>query len=146
MEIGRKVNGLAKAGNAWRILAVLPVTENIHMAWSETSRARYRHPFDRIESGLTGEEWELIERIPPSASMKGCPRSTDLRFRGQVPPLAGREDVEPAVMLPAVGESLRTQSRKFAGEGPAFGVPFPDANGGQGSKRLKTKDAMLPVT
>ena len=58
---------------------VLPVPKDFHMAWSETSRKQHRHPFDRIESDLTGEEWELIERIPQSASKKGRPRSTDLR-------------------------------------------------------------------
>ena len=59
--------------------ADLPVPKDFHMVWSETSRKQHRHPFDRIESDLTGEEWELIERIPPSASKKGRPRSTDLR-------------------------------------------------------------------
>ena len=49
------------------------------MDWSGTSREQHRHPFNRIESDLTGGEWELIERIPPSASKKGRQRSTDLR-------------------------------------------------------------------
>ncbi len=49
------------------------------MAWTGTTRERYRRNAERYESDLTDGEWLLAGPLPAPPSKLGRPRSTDLR-------------------------------------------------------------------
>jgi transposase len=49
------------------------------MAWTETTRRRYRREGLRYASDLTDGEWALIEPFLPAPAKVGRPRKTDLR-------------------------------------------------------------------
>ncbi len=49
------------------------------MAWSETTREKYRRISERYESDLTDGEWALVKPLLPPPPGLGRPRSTDLR-------------------------------------------------------------------
>lgn len=50
------------------------------MAWTETTRKKYARNSARYTSDLTDEEWALVEPLlPPPATGRGRPRTTDLR-------------------------------------------------------------------
>ena len=49
------------------------------MAWSETTREKYRRISERYGSDLTDGEWALVKPPVPPPSRLGRPRSTDLR-------------------------------------------------------------------
>ncbi len=49
------------------------------MAWSETTREKYKRISERYESDLTDGEWALIKPLLPPPPGLGRPRSTDLR-------------------------------------------------------------------